>query len=557
MEQPYGFTPQGPPAQHSPSLSGPWFFVRFCLHPWTRYLVTWALVLWLLIVLVLYAWNAYYDEGRNDKNSGHVAVDFGSQYLMARMIVTGNGRELYHRSRQREALEPVMPKEDGNSKESNDVETLLTWTMATKDAEGHETDIAGPLYPPVQAVMFAPLGLLPARPAYRLMQVIIFLLVLLDGWIIEQISRGKLWWPVAVALLLVFPGFNGTSCLAQNPQWTITFLLLGWWLLQQNRPVLGGMVWALMAYKPVWAVAFALAPLVTGRWRFLLSMMVTGALLCLATLPIVGWQTWWDWWQVGNVGAYEYTRQQNWIFLSRDLVSIPRRWMLTFKDRLAIDPEEQPLPTTLGTVLWVEVVVLTALIVLWALFSSKRREQVLAMTGPGAAFLLLGSYFFCFHFMYYDVTVAVLPVVLLFTEPWQYLKLKFLSRRPASAVDLEYYKPTLATLVPPELPLESGWRPRWVVSPLPPLMLLGLLITTPICIHFDREYMFPPVDTYWLLVIWAWCGWQVIRGPYTPRLTEGQADAPEASEKSDKIMTAEPEAITLPPALDGAVEGER
>ena len=34
---------------------------------------------------------------RADKNNGHTHIDFGGQWLIARVFVLGHGRELYHR----------------------------------------------------------------------------------------------------------------------------------------------------------------------------------------------------------------------------------------------------------------------------------------------------------------------------------------------------------------------------------------------------------------------------------------------------------------------------
>jgi hypothetical protein len=564
------------------ALLDPWCILHFFLHRWTRYILCWLAAAAMLGSAFFYAWNAYDDRNRGDGNNGHATVDFGAQYMMARMMITGHGRQLYNRPVQREVLAEVFPLLDGHkelrerlegagallmqdnpfsftalhgqfeksltSNEQSDAEALVGWTMASRDP--NKPDTAGPLYPPVHGFLFAPLGLLPPRPAYRVLQVLIFLLLLLDAWLLSRISEGRLWWPVAVPLFLIFPGFNGTSCLAQNPQWTITCLFLGWWQLKQGHPWRGGIAWGFLAYKPVWAAAFFLAPLLTGRWRFLLSMTLTGVVLCLVTLPLVGMQCWFDWLEIGQVGAYEYTRQQNWIFLSRDLSSIPRRWMLTFKDRMAINADEQPLPTALGNALWGSVVGLTVLIVLLSLLDRYRRQQVRGFTGPGAAFLLLGCHFSCFHFMYYDTSVALLPVALLFTEPWKYLEPIFLVWRPVSPMDLAYYRPTLDNLAPPELPLEHGWRSRWVVNPLPPLLLLALLVSTPICIRLMPDYMFPPVDTFTLLVVWAWCGWQVVCGPYRLQFVREQPAAPligGAAESDEPAVKAPAPWLMLPP----------
>ena len=49
---------------------------------------------------------------------------------------------------------------------------------------------------------------------------------------------GRVRWPVASTLLMVFPGFAGAINLGQNAMLSLTLLLLGWWQLTRGRPVL-------------------------------------------------------------------------------------------------------------------------------------------------------------------------------------------------------------------------------------------------------------------------------------------------------------------------------
>src|SRR5207253_4623986 len=63
-----------------------------------------------------------------------------------------------------------------------------------------------------------------------------------------------------------------------------------------------------------------------------------------------------------------------------------------------------------------------------------RRRQVREATGPSAAFLLLGAWLCCFHFMYYDVLLAALPVLLLFAEPARYFEPLYLTNVPLGRV---------------------------------------------------------------------------------------------------------------------------
>src|SRR5262249_15420117 len=111
---------------------------------------------------------------------------------------------------------------------------------------------------------------------------------------------------------------------------SLVFLIWGWVLIARGRPGWGGVVWGLLAYKPVWAAVFFLALVLTRRWRAAVAMLGTGAALAALTLPFVGWHSWLDWLQVGREADQEYKVDENWISCSRDLVSIPRRWLLDF-----------------------------------------------------------------------------------------------------------------------------------------------------------------------------------------------------------------------------------
>jgi hypothetical protein len=423
------------------------------VRPRTRYVLSWVLALAAGTVALSYAWAWASKPGRADGNDGHVNIDFGGQYLLARMVVLGRGPQLYDRDAQRRVLEASYP--------SGDAQELFDSTIARNGPEDPAGRVGGPLYPPVQALLFAPLGVLPPQTAYRVVQVTNLALVFVAGWLICSLTGGRVWWPVAATLLMVFPGFAGAINLGQNPVLSLTLLLLGWWLLGRGRPGLGGVSWGLLAFKPVWAAAFFLAPLLTRRWRFASAMLLTGLALGALTLPVVGWQAWLEWLAVGRLASQEYHHFESWVILSRDLLNLPHRWLLHFDHELAADPG-RPLPTLLGWALWLAVVGATAFVAL------ARRRAPAPLDGPPAAFILLGAYLSCYHFMYYDVLLAALPVCLLFTGPGSYREVRF-----------------------------------W-----PPAVLLALLIALPyLCAFLDPTHHYPPCDTFCLLALWGWSGW--------------------------------------------------
>jgi arabinofuranan 3-O-arabinosyltransferase len=520
--------PQEPAPGFGDRLADEWLDLlaagRFLFRPGPRYLACWVLALAFAAFAAREAWTCWDDPQRGDGNWGHGTIDFGGQWLMGRMIWEGRGRELYDRRAHHQVVEAAYPPEDGRpAPAKSDADELLGWMVASDEADSH---LGGPLYPPVQGMLFAPLGALPPRTAYRLLQGIVLVLVFVNGWLAERLTGGGVWWPVAAAVLMLFPGFNATINLAQNSLFSLTLLAAGWWQLRQGHPWRGGILWGFLAFKPVWAAAFLLMPLLTRRWKFAAAMVLTGGALSAATLPLVGWQTWLDWLAVGRLAAADYARQENWIILSRDLLGIPRRWMLHFQDGIARDPQPWAhIATALGIALWLSVVAATVVVSIW------RRRRVGGLAGPGAAFLLLGAYFACYHFMYYDVMLAALPVVLLFTDPrraWPLRRVRLL-RGPGTAARLAALDPGhvrprepdwaegITTLPPPAewRPLAPSvlvlvFKPRWLLNLVPPLLLVGMLLGPPVCFLFDPTYHFPPMETFCLLALWLWCGWQVL-----------------------------------------------
>jgi hypothetical protein len=400
-------------------------------------------------------------------------------------------------------------------------------------------DIGGPLYPPINSLYFYPLGRLAPQTAYRLNQILNIVLAFLGGLGISLLARGRIWWPVAAFGIIAFPGFKGSVTLGQNATLTLTIAIWGWTLIARDRPGWGGVVWGLLAFKPVWALAFFLVPLLTRRWRTCFTMGATGVALAVATLPFLGglegWRVWRDWLHVGKEAAILYNVDENWIFLSRDLLSIPRRWMYDFSVS-SWERDSSLLPPAL--VGWSIVLLVLEASVRLAIM---RKEQARAVTGPPAAFLLLFAWMMCFHFMYYDVLLAALPVFLLLTEPRRYLQPTLLAIGPVSEAQLGselagYYNPRLPRGYPAPVPwLPAGHGQIWALNSLI-LTMIAILLFIEHSLHFmgieasvkatflqnwpileswpihqplpiSGDWKGTPWETLCLMVLWLYCGW--------------------------------------------------
>jgi hypothetical protein len=216
-------------------------------------------------------------------------------------------------------------------------------------------------------------------------------------------------------------------------------------------------------------------------------MLATGAALALATLPFVGLESWFDWLKVGKIAVQVYNVDENWIFLSRDLLSIPRRWLLDF-DLPHDERDISWLAPALGWGMLATVAVLTAGLALW------RWRQARAFTGPPAAFILLAAWLGCFHFMYYDALLAAFPLlVLTAARPRDYLRV---------------------ILLPVSSSPHGGFTFR-VSNRGIGLCLIAVLIGIQLAhgVISRGDMHAPPWDTFFLIGVWLGCGWVWLRTP--------------------------------------------
>lgn len=478
---------------------------------------------------------------RADGNSGHAQIDFGGQWVLSRMLVTGHGQELYNRNLQweivragypREATSPWVkehsfPKAPGtvlfsDDDPRHDDDWLMYWFMGqdsprwaeaghlgalpfaardpftaaalvawqrqfTRDdlIEGvNQPALGGPLYPPVQALLYAPIGAIDSPQwAYRVLQWLLLGCSFLAGYCIRSLTRGAIWWPVATAIVLLWPGSRGGLELGQNAVLTLTILLAGWVCVTRDRDTLGGIVWGLLAFKPVWALAFFMVPLLLGRWRFCLAMMGTGVVLGLATIPFVGWHSWWQWLAIGKEASELYLVNKNWIFMSRDLFGIPRRALIDFQ--VPLHDRKHPWAGPLGWALWFSVFLGTVVLTL----RQRSRQPV----GLAAGFLALGAFLCCYRFMYYDMMLSLFGYTLL-----------------------------VCTYLEHDTPW-SGGRIVHVLTRFPCVMAGGLWLIENVFVPLNWEWHLTwwpgrsvglglryPWDTLVILLVWAWAGWQLL-----------------------------------------------
>ncbi len=435
-------------------------FARRFKNPRLRYCLAWLLFVSVATAMSYSAWISRNDPETVGGNDGHCKIDFGGQWLMGRLLLEGHGKQLYEFDRARKVI--------GEHYDAHDAEDL-TDALITMDQPGGEGSdgraLGGAIYPPINCFMFLPFSALPPRLGYRVAQVANLLEAFLAGWAIARISRGRVWFPMAAVLVMWYFGFSSSMGLGQNATLTLAILLWGWVFIAEDKCIAGGAIWGLLAFKPVWAIPFFVATLLTRRWRAALAMSAVGIYLIVLTLPFVGWHSWLDWIELGKVAATLYKTSHRWIILSRDIMGIPRRW---------IDGIDPGVADIAG---WT---VLASIFVATASLALARRRQSGTAFGPIPAFVLLGMWLCCFHFMYYDMLLAVLPLSVLL-------------------LDREYF-------------LLRRWS---AIVPL--LLVIALYLEYPLNLGFERFLGTSARGGLWdtccLIAIWAWCGVCWLRTP--------------------------------------------
>ena len=159
---------------------------------------------------------------------------------------------------------------------------------------GEATPFYGWHYPPFFLFVAAALALMPYGVALAVWQAVTLCLYLLTIRAILSPSpraagRGDDWLWLLVAL--AFPAVLINIGHGQNG--FLTAALLGAALVQlDRRPLLAGMLFGLLAYKPQFGLMIPLALAASGRWRSFTAAAAAVALLALATTVAFGPHVW-------------------------------------------------------------------------------------------------------------------------------------------------------------------------------------------------------------------------------------------------------------------------
>jgi alpha-1,2-mannosyltransferase len=141
-------------------------------------------------------------------------------------------------------------------------------------------------YPPVYQALFAPIAHLPYLVAFVLFEAATLLFFLL-------IARRILddYGSTAVLVLIAFPMAWWNIGLGQNAFLTAALFGAGT-LFIDRRPILAGLCFGALCYKPHFALLVPLALALGGHWRAIVAAACSAATLILLSVALFGWETW-------------------------------------------------------------------------------------------------------------------------------------------------------------------------------------------------------------------------------------------------------------------------
>ena len=153
-----------------------------------------------------------------------------------------------------------------------------------KQVFGPQTGFYPFFYPPIYLLICWPLAAVPYLTALGIW-------IAATGYAYQAVIRRIGDGVIGIVPVLAFPAVFVSVGHGQNALLT-TAILGAAALCLDKRPVLAGMLFGLLAFKPHLAVVAPLALLVSGRWRAFVSSGVAACALALLSLGVFGLNSW-------------------------------------------------------------------------------------------------------------------------------------------------------------------------------------------------------------------------------------------------------------------------
>ncbi|MBT3330895.1 MAG: DUF2029 domain-containing protein [Rhodospirillaceae bacterium] len=252
------------------------------------------------------------------------------------------------------------------------------------------------LYPPPLLLLAAPLAGLPYIPALGVWILGQFALLLIA--IRSLISRHNLG-PLAYLAAFVFPATVNNMLAGQNG--ALSAALLGGGLaVLQRRPVLAGLLFGLLIYKPHLGIMLPFALLAMGAWRTIAAALSSAICISLVSLLAFGTAPWLGFFQSAGVGAnaLEYG-QTHWAKMATVFAAL----------RLA----GADLPLAYAGQAIAAILAILAVLYLW-----RRKTADLVSLPIRASGLLFATFLATPYAFFYDLVVLIFPILWLGSMRW-------------------------------------------------------------------------------------------------------------------------------------------
>lgn len=199
-------------------------------------------------------------HGLNDYKGRPLGTDFSDVYAAGTMANAGDGAWAYDPARHYAREQAIF---------------------------GHDTPFYGWHYPPFFLMAAGTLAQLPYLPALVLWQAVGLLLYLAAMALLTRRPRDPAW----LLLALAFPAVFVNRLYGQNGFITAA-LFAGALAVLDKRPMVAGILFGLVAYKPQFAILIPLVLAASGRWKTFAAATATLAALVLAAALVFGPEIW-------------------------------------------------------------------------------------------------------------------------------------------------------------------------------------------------------------------------------------------------------------------------
>ena len=165
-----------------------------------------------------------------------------------------------------------------------DSATLHTAQVALGMAPGHENPFP---YPPSFLLILWPLGALSYLGAY-----LVWIITSLALYVWATSERNG---PAISTLIALFAPTTTIMLVAGQSGFLAAALVIGGFRLIKTRPILAGVLFGLMTYKPQLGLLVPVALFAAGSWRCIAAAVATVAALVIVTSAAFGWSIWITW----------------------------------------------------------------------------------------------------------------------------------------------------------------------------------------------------------------------------------------------------------------------